>query len=640
MPLITLPDGSQRIFECSVSVMDIALNISPHLAKICIAGCVNNKLVDTVDLITEDACVKIITETDEIGLEIIRHSCGHLLGRAVKQLWPNAQMMINNALDNGFYYDIDLKYKFTFEDLLKIENRMHELVKNGYDIVKKKVTWQEAYNLFTSRREKYKIHLLDEKIKRDNFVTLHCQKEYIDICSRPHIPNIKFCRYFKLQTVSDIFNDSNNKTLQRIYGVIWTSKKQLDDYLQHVEEVANRDHRKISRQLDLYHMQEEAPGMVFWHHNGWIIFRELESFVRSKLQEYEYQEVRTPCMMDRHLWETTGHWENYHDAMFITSSDNREYCIKPMNCPAHVQIFSQGLKSYRDLPLRIAEFGTCHRNEPSGSLHGLMRLRSFTQDDAHIFCMSYQICEEVKSCISMAYDIYSTFGFKKITVKLSTRPIKRIGSEEIWDNAEADLAKALQDNGIAFEYQKEEGAFYGPKIEFILYDCLNRSWQCGTIQLDFSITKCLNATYINQKNERQTPVMIHRALLGSIERFIGIVIEEFAGLLPTWLAPVQVVVMNITCHQIEYVNELTKKLQNLNIRVKTDLRNEKIGLKIREHTLRHVPYMLICGQKELKVGKITVRTYRGKNIHNMDIELFIKKLQKEIRGRHFYQWEE
>ncbi|WP_372772726.1 threonine--tRNA ligase [Pantoea sp. WEP] len=642
MPVITLPDGSQRVFDRPVSVMDIALDIGPGLAKACIAGRVNGELVDAVDPITSDAQVAIITAKDEAGLEIIRHSCAHLLGHAIKQLWPNTKMAIGPVIDNGFYYDVDLDHTLTQEDLELLEKRMHQLAETNYDVVKKKVSWQEARDVFAARGESYKTTILDENISYDDRPGLYHHEEYIDMCRGPHVPNMRFCHHFKLQKISGAYwrGNSDNKMLQRIYGTAWADKKQLAAYLQRLEEAAKRDHRKIGKQLDLYHMQEEAPGMVFWHNDGWTIFRELEVFVRTKLKEYDYQEVKGPFMMDRVLWEKTGHWDNYKEAMFTTSSENREYCIKPMNCPGHVQIFNQGLKSYRDLPLRMAEFGSCHRNEPSGALHGLMRVRGFTQDDAHIFCTEDQVRDEVNSCIRMVYDMYSTFGFEKIVVKLSTRPEKRIGSDEMWDRAEVDLAEALKENNIPFEYQPGEGAFYGPKIEFTLHDCLDRAWQCGTVQLDFSLPKRLDATYVGETNDRQTPVMIHRAILGSMERFIGILTEEFAGFFPSWLAPVQAVVMNITDGQAEYVSELTKKLQNAGIRVKADLRNEKIGFKIREHTLRRVPYMLVCGEKEVEAGKVAVRTRRGKDLGSMDVDVFVEKLQQEIRSRHLHQLEE
>ncbi|MDR2224624.1 MAG: threonine--tRNA ligase, partial [Providencia sp.] len=480
MPVITLPDGSQRQFDHPVSVMDVARDIGAGLAKACIAGRINGERVDACEMIEHDANVSIITSKDDDGLEIIRHSCAHLLGHAIKQLWPNTKMAIGPTIDNGFYYDIDLDHMLTQEDLEKLEKRMLELAKTDYDVVKKRVSWAEARETFVARGEDYKVEILDQNISQDDRPGLYHHEEYVDMCRGPHVPNMRFCHHFKLQKVAGAYwrGNSDNKMLHRIYGTAWADKKQLAAYLLRLEEAAKRDHRKIGKQLDLYHMQEEAPGMAFWHNDGWTIFRELETFVRTKLKAYNYQEVKGPFMMDRVLWEKTGHWENYKDAMFTTSSENREYCVKPMNCPGHVQIFNQGLKSYRDLPLRMAEFGSCHRNEPSGALHGLMRVRGFTQDDAHIFCTEEQILSEVTSCIEMIYDVYATFGFEKIVVKLSTRPEKRIGTDEMWDKAEEDLANALKSKGIEFEYQPGEGAFYGPKIEFTLYDCLDRAWQC------------------------------------------------------------------------------------------------------------------------------------------------------------------
>ncbi|MEN7467226.1 threonine--tRNA ligase [Providencia stuartii] len=642
MPVITLPDGSQRQFDHAVSVMDVARDIGAGLAKACIAGRVNGELVDACELIEHDANLAIITSKDDEGLEIIRHSCAHLLGHAIKQLWPNTKMAIGPVIDNGFYYDIDLDYALTQEDLEKLEKRMLELAKTDYDVIKKRVSWAEARETFVARGEDYKVEILDQNISQDDRPGLYHHQEYIDMCRGPHVPNMCFCHHFKLQKVAGAYwrGNSDNKMLQRIYGTAWADKKQLNAYLLRLEEAAKRDHRKIGKQLDLYHMQEEAPGMAFWHNDGWTIFRELETFVRTKLKAYNYQEVKGPFMMDRVLWERTGHWENYKDAMFTTSSENREYCVKPMNCPGHVQIFNQGLKSYRDLPLRMAEFGSCHRNEPSGALHGLMRVRGFTQDDAHIFCTEDQILSEVTDCIKMIYDVYATFGFEKIVVKLSTRPEKRIGTDDMWDTAEADLAQALKDQGIEFEYQPGEGAFYGPKIEFTLYDCLDRAWQCGTVQLDFFLPGRLNASYVGENNERIVPVMIHRAVLGSLERFIGILTEEYAGFFPTWLAPQQVVVMNITDTQADYVQELVSKLQSVGIRAKADLRNEKIGFKIREHTLRRVPYMLVCGDKEVESGKVSVRTRRGKDLGSLDVNEFTNKLLEEIRSRQLNQMEE
>ncbi|HHF6580953.1 TPA: threonine--tRNA ligase [Haemophilus influenzae] len=635
MPIITLPDGSQRQFDRPVSVLEVAQDIGAGLAKATIAGRVNGERHDACDIIEQDATLEIITAKDEDGLEIIRHSCAHLLGHAIKQLFPDVKMAIGPTIENGFYYDVDLDRSLTQEDIDAIEKRMLELAKTNYDVVKKRVTWQEARDTFEKRGEPYKMAILDENIERTATPALYHHLEYIDMCRGPHVPNMRFCQHFKLQKVAGAYwrGDSKNKMLQRIYGTAWADKKQLAEYLTRLEEAAKRDHRKIGKALDLYHMQEEAPGMVFWHNDGWTIFRELETFVRTKLKQYDYQEVKGPFMMDRVLWEKTGHWQNYADLMFTTQSENREYAIKPMNCPGHVQIFNQGLKSYRDLPIRMAEFGSCHRNEPSGSLHGLMRVRGFTQDDAHIFCTEDQIESEVTSCIKMVYDIYSTFGFTNIAVKLSTRPENRIGSDEMWDSAEAGLAAALAHNGLEYEIQEGEGAFYGPKIEFALRDCLGREWQCGTVQLDFALPGRLDATYVAEDNSRKTPVMIHRAILGSIERFIGIITEEYAGFFPAWLAPTQAVVMNITDSQADYVQKVAKQLSDVGLRVKTDLRNEKVGFKIREHTLRRVPYMLVCGDKEIAEGKVAVRTRKGADLGTFTVEEFAEILKNQVRNR-------
>ena len=635
MPVITLPDGSQRQFDKPVTVLEVAQSIGAGLAKATIAGRVNGERKDACDLITEDSTLEIITAKDEDGLEIIRHSTAHLLGHAIKQLFPDVKMAIGPTIDNGFYYDVDLDRSLTQEDIDALEKRMLELAKTNYDVIKTPVSWQEARDTFEKRGEPYKMAILDENIERTATPALYHHQEYIDMCRGPHVPNMRFCHHFKLQKIAGAYwrGDSKNKMLQRIYGTAWADKKQLDAYLQRLEEAAKRDHRKIGKALDLYHMQEEAPGMVFWHNDGWTIFRELETFVRTKLKQYDYQEVKGPFMMDRVLWEKTGHWQNYGDLMFTTQSENREYAIKPMNCPGHVQIFNQGLKSYRDLPIRMAEFGSCHRNEPSGSLHGLMRVRGFTQDDAHIFCTEDQIESEVTSCIRMVYDIYSTFGFTNIFVKLSTRPEKRIGADDMWDRAEQGLANALKHNGLEYKIQEGEGAFYGPKIEFALRDCLDREWQCGTIQLDFALPGRLNASYVAEDNDRRTPVMIHRAILGSIERFIGIITEEYAGFFPAWLAPTQAVVMNITDSQSEYVQEVAKKLSDAGLRVKTDLRNEKVGFKIREHTLRRVPYMLVCGDKEIEAGKVAVRTRKGQDLGTFTVEEFLEILKTQVRNR-------
>ena len=635
MPIITLPDGSKREFDRPVSVLEVAQDIGAGLAKATIAGRVNGERRDACDIINEDANLEIITAKDEDGLEIIRHSCAHLLGHAIKQLFPDVKMAIGPTIENGFYYDVDLDRSLTQEDIDAIEKRMLELAKTNYDVIKTPVSWQEPRDTFEKRGEPYKMAILDENIERTATPALYHHEEYIDMCRGPHVPNMRFCHHFKLMKVAGAYwrGDSKNKMLQRIYGTAWADKKQLAEYLTRLEEAAKRDHRKIGKALDLYHMQEEAPGMVFWHNDGWTIFRELETFVRTKLKEYDYQEVKGPFMMDRVLWEKTGHWQNYGDLMFTTQSENREYAIKPMNCPGHVQIFNQGLKSYRDLPIRMAEFGSCHRNEPSGSLHGLMRVRGFTQDDAHIFCTEDQIESEVTSCIKMVYDIYSTFGFQNIQVKLSTRPEKRIGADDMWDRAEAGLAAALAHNGLEYEIQEGEGAFYGPKIEFALRDCLDREWQCGTIQLDFALPGRLNASYVAEDNDRRTPVMIHRAILGSIERFIGIITEEYAGFFPAWLAPVQAIVMNITDSQADYVQKVVKQLSDAGLRVKADLRNEKVGFKIREHTLRRVPYMLVCGDKEIAEGKVAVRTRKGADLGTFTIEEFAEILKSQVRQR-------
>ena len=635
MPVITLPDGSQRSFDNPVSVLDVAADIGPGLAKATIAGRVNGERVDACDIIESDAALQIITAKDEDGLEIIRHSCAHLIGHAIKQLWPDAKMAIGPTIDNGFYYDVDMEHSLTQEDLQKLEKRMLDLAKTNYDVVKKNVSWQEARDTFEARGETYKMEILDENIPKDSFPGLYHHEEYIDMCRGPHVPNMKFCQHFKIMKVAGAYwrGNSDNKMLQRIYGTAWADKKQLSAYLTRLEEAEKRDHRKIGKTLDLFHWQEEAPGMVFWHNDGWSVYTELEKFVRNMLRRYSYDEVKGPLMMDRVLWERSGHWDKYAENMFTTESEKREYAIKPMNCPGHVQIFNQGLKSYRDLPLRMAEFGCCHRNEPSGALHGLMRVRGFTQDDAHIFCTEEQMLDEVCSCIDMIYDAYRTFGFEKIEVKLSTRPENRVGSDEIWDKAEKALADALNSKGIEFKYLPGEGAFYDPKIEFTLYDCLDRAWQCGTVQADFSMPGRLGSTYVAEDGERKVPVMIHRAVLGSLERFIGILTEEYAGFFPLWLAPKQMVVMNITDNQAPYAKQITEKLQEQGFRVKSDLRNEKIGFKIREHTLKRVPYMLVVGDKEMESGQVAVRSRRGEDLGSMPIDAFISLANEEIAGK-------
>jgi threonyl-tRNA synthetase len=635
MPVITLPDGSKRSFDNPVSVLDVANDIGPGLAKATVAGKVNGELVDAVDIIEHDADLQILTVKDEEGLEIVRHSCAHLLGHAIKQLYPDVKMAIGPVIDNGFYYDVDMEHSLTQEDIQQLEKRMLELAKTNYDVVKKTVSWQEARDAFVERHEPYKIEILDENISQDDKPGLYHHEEYVDMCRGPHVPNMKFCHHFKLMKVAGAYwrGNSDNKMLQRVYGTAWADKKQLKAYLTRLEEAEKRDHRKIGKTLDLFHWQEEAPGMVFWHNDGWSIYTELEKYVRDMLRKYAYDEVKGPLMMDRTLWEKSGHWDKYAENMFTTESEKREYAIKPMNCPGHVQIFNQGLKSYRDLPLRMAEFGCCHRNEPSGALHGLMRVRGFTQDDAHIFCTEEQMLDEVCSCIDMIYDAYGTFGFEKIEVKLSTRPEKRVGSDEIWDKAEKALADALHSKNIEFKYLPGEGAFYGPKIEFTLYDCLDRAWQCGTVQADFSMPGRLGSSYVAEDGERKVPVMIHRAVLGSLERFIGILTEEYAGFFPLWLAPKQMVVMNITDNQAEYAQQVVDSLQAQGFRVKTDLRNEKIGFKIREHTLKRVPYMLVVGDKEMEAGKVAVRSRRGEDLGSMPVEDFIAMANEEIAGK-------
>ena len=635
MPIITLPDGSTRAFDNAVSIMDVANDIGPGLAKATIAGKINGELADACDLITEDAQLQIITARDDAGLEIIRHSCAHLIGHAIKQLFPDVKMAIGPTIDNGFYYDVDMDHSLTHDDLVKIEKRMVELAKTSYDVVKKVGSWQTARNTFVERNETYKMQILDENIGQDETPALYVHEEYVDMCRGPHVPNMRFCQHFKIMKVAGAYwrGDSDNKMLQRIYGTAWADKKQLKAYLNRLEEAEKRDHRKIGKTLDLFHWQEEAPGMVFWHNDGWSIYTELEGFIRKKLTQYDYQEVKGPLMMDRSLWEKSGHWDKYSANMFTTESEKREYAIKPMNCPGHVQIFNQGLKSYRDLPLRMAEFGCCHRNEPSGALHGLMRVRGFTQDDAHIFCTEEQILEEVSGCIKMVYDTYETFGFEKIVVKLSTRPEERVGSDEMWDKSEAALAEALAANDIEFQYQPGEGAFYGPKIEFTLHDCLDRPWQCGTVQLDFSMPGRLGSTYVAEDGERKVPVMIHRAILGSLERFIGILTEEYAGHFPTWLAPTQAVILNITDKQSDYCQKIANKLKESGIRVKPDLRNEKIGFKIREHTLKRVPYMLVVGDKEMEAGEVAIRTRKGDDLGKMSIDEFLVKVGQDIADK-------
>ena len=636
MVAITLPDGSVRNFEGNTTVMEVAQSIGTGLAKATVAGRVNGHLVDACDPIVADANVEIVTPKDDDGVDIIRHSCAHLLGHAVKQLYPDVKMVIGPVIEDGFYYDIYSDTPFTPEHMENIEKRMMALINQNYDVVKKMTPRDEAIEIFQSRGEDYKLQLINDMPGEDAFGLYHHQ-EYVDMCRGPHVPNTRFLKVFKLTKMSGAYwrGDAKNEQLQRIYGTAWADKKQLKAYIQRIEEAEKRDHRKIGKALNLFHMQEQAPGMVFWHPNGWTMYQVLEQYMRQVQYDNGYQEIKTPQIVDRSLWERSGHWGNYATNMFTTSSESRDYAVKPMNCPCHVQVFNQGLKSYRDLPLRIAEFGSCHRNEPSGSLHGLMRVRGFTQDDAHIFCTPAQIQEEVAKFIALTLDVYDDFGFTDIEMKLSTRPEKRVGSEAAWDAAEKALADALDSSGLDWEYLPGEGAFYGPKIEFSLKDCLGRVWQCGTIQVDPNMPERLDAEFVNEHGERETPVMLHRAILGSFERFLGMLIEHYAGWMPVWLAPQQVAVMNITDKQASACEDVVQTLRSAGLRAISDLRNEKIGFKIREKTLERIPYMLVLGDKEVESGSVNVRTREGENLGVMSVEAFIELVQTAIaqKGR-------
>ncbi|MDR6677540.1 threonine--tRNA ligase [Pseudomonas oryzihabitans] len=636
MPVITLPDGSQRPFDKPVTVAEVAQSIGAGLAKATIAGRVDGQLRDASDLIEQDANLQIITAKDEDGLEIIRHSCAHLVGHAVKQLFPTAKMVIGPVVDEGFYYDISFERPFTLDDLSAIETRMRELIDKDYDVIKKMTPRAEVIEVFKSRGEDYKLRLIDD-MPEEQAMGLYYHEEYVDMCRGPHVPNTRFLKAFKLTKLSGAYwrGDSKNEQLQRIYGTAWADKKQLAAYIQRIEEAEKRDHRRIGKQLDLFHLQEEAPGMVFWHPNGWTVYQVLEQYMRKVQRDHGYQEVKTPQVVDRILWERSGHWSNYAENMFTTSSENRDFAVKPMNCPCHVQVFNQGLKSYRDLPLRLAEFGACHRNEPSGALHGIMRVRGFTQDDAHIFCTEEQVEKEAADFIKLTLQVYGDFGFTDVAMKLSTRPAKRVGSEELWDRAEKAMADALDASGLPWEYQPGEGAFYGPKIEFTLKDCLGRNWQCGTLQYDANLPERLDASYVSEDNNRQRPVMLHRAILGSFERFIGMLIEHYAGLFPAWLAPTQAVVLNITDKQADFAQQVVGELNAEGFRAKVDLRNEKIGFKIREHTLLKVPYLLVIGDREVETRSVAVRTREGVDLGSMPIERFRELLTQAVsrRGR-------
>ena len=631
MPVITLPDGSKREYDHPVTVAEVAADIGPGLARAAVAGKVDGKEVDTSHVIDHDAEVAILTPRDEEGLEVIRHSTAHLLAQAVKELYPEAQVTIGPVIENGFYYDFDYKRPFTEEDLEKIEARMKELAKQDIPVERTVMDRDEAVKFFRDMGEEYKAEIISE-IPEGEEISLYRQGDFIDLCRGPHVPSTGKLGAFKLQKVAGAYwkGDSRNKMLTRIYGTAWGDRKQLKQYLKRLEEAEKRDHRRIGKQMDLFHTQEEAPGMVFWHDRGWIVYQTIEQYIRRILRENGYQEVRTPQLVDRSLWEKSGHWEKFHDMMFTTESENRVYAVKPMNCPCHVQIFNQGLKSYRDLPLRMAEFGSCHRNEPSGTLHGLMRVRNFVQDDAHIFCTEDQIQDEVSAFIDLVFRVYRDFGFDDVEVALSTRPEQRVGDDALWDKAEKALEEALEAKGIAWKLQPGEGAFYGPKVEFALRDCLDRVWQCGTIQVDFSMPGRLGAEFVGEDGERHTPVMLHRAILGSLERFIGILIEHYEGKLPLWLAPVQAVVLTITDRQAEYAREVEKTLRDQGLRVHADLRNEKIGFKIREHTLQRVPYLLVVGDREAETNTVAVRTRSGEDLGTMSVEDIGRRLAEEV----------
>lgn len=633
MPIITLPDGSTKQFDEAVSVMQVAESIGTGLAKATVAGRVNGQLKDACDLITEDASLEIVTMRDEDGVHIMRHSCAHLLGHALKQLYPDVKMAIGPVIDNGFYYDVDMEYRLTPDDLKKIEKRMLELAKTKYSVIKKMLPRDEAVATFESRGEDYKLELIKDLPDETSF-GFYFHEEYVDMCVGPHVPNMSFIKALKLTHVAGAYwrGNSDNKMLQRIYGVAFPDKGALKDYLKMMEEAEKRDHRKLGKTLDLFHVDELAPGMAFWHPKGTTLYRVVEDYMRGQLVEHDYEEIRTPLILDRSLWEKSGHWDKFKDNMFTTETDNRDYAVKPMNCPGHIQVFNRHLTSYRDLPIRIAEFGTVHRNEASGTLHGLMRVRSFTQDDAHIFCTQDQIKDEVQACIDLVFQTYADFGFDNIAVKFSTRPEQRVGADEVWDLAEEALEATLQDAGLDYKLQPGEGAFYGPKIEFQLKDCIGRVWQCGTIQLDFSMTQAerLNATYIGQDNEKHHPVMIHRAILGSLERFCGILIEHYEGRFPTWLAPVQCVLAGISEVHNDYVAEMTKKLKKHGFRAESDLRNEKVGFKIREHTMQRVPYILVAGDQEQADGTVNVRARSGENLGNFTLEELVELFTNDI----------
>lgn len=636
MPKVTLPDGSQRTFEKPLTVQAVAADIGAGLAKAAIAGKINGKLVDTSTLLEGDVSLAIVTDKDPEGLEVIRHSCAHLLAQAVKTLFPEAQVTIGPVIEDGFYYDFSFPRPFTPEDLEKIEAKMHELAGQDLGVTRHEISREDAIGRFKAMGEDYKVKIIQD-IPGTETLTFYQQGDFIDLCRGPHTPSTGKIKAFKLLKVAGAYwrGDAKNEMLQRIYGTAWANQKQLDEYLHRLEEAERRDHRKLAKKYDLFHMQEESPGMIFWHPKGWVIYQQIVAYMRKVLNQEGYQEINTPQLVDVSLWEKSGHLAMFHQNMFtVKTPDERHYAIKPMNCPCHVQIFNQGIKSYRDLPIRFAEFGSCHRNEPSGALHGIMRTRNFVQDDAHIFCTPAQLQAEVSKFMDLLFKVYRDFGFNEVLIRLSTRPEQRVGSDEIWDQAEAALAKAIEAKGLAYELHPGEGAFYGPKIEFSLKDCIGRIWQCGTIQVDYSMPERLEASYIAEDGSRQTPVMLHRAALGSLERFIGILIEGSAGDFPVWLAPIQVAVLNITDQQADFVTKVCEQLKNKGFRAVTDLRNEKIGFKIREHTVQRIPYLLVVGDREVSQQTVSVRTREGKDLGVMTVSEFEDKLTSECQHLH------